>query len=218
MELYYNPMSFPSRAVLLAARALDVGLELKKLDILGGEHMGEEYLKLNPQHTVPFLVDGDLHLSESAAIVMYLADSYGKDDTLYPQDLKKRSIINQRLFFSTGTLFPRFGQTYVVPVLFKGTGINEDGIPGLEDAFNTLNDYLDGNDWVAGEAISIADYCIVTTVSTAEAIGFDVSRYENVAAWLARCKEAIEEYDDLNQNGLDQFATYFAEKLSQLES
>ncbi|KAF6208546.1 hypothetical protein GE061_017004 [Apolygus lucorum] len=185
---------------------------------MAGEHMGEDFLKINPQHTVPVLVDGDLKLAESPAILMYLADSYGKDDALYPQDLQKRARVNNRLFFNVATLMNRLAGAYIVPVLFRGVGINEEMVPMLEDAFNTLNSFLDGNDWVAGEAISIADYSIVTTVSTAEAVGFDISRYENVSSWLARCKEAIEEYDDLNQNGLDAFATAFAGKLSQLES
>lgn len=51
--------------------------------------------KINPLHTVPTIVDGDYVLSESHAIVTYLADKYGKDDWLYPKDLEKRGIVNQ---------------------------------------------------------------------------------------------------------------------------
>lgn len=38
----------------------------------------------------------------------YLVDQYAKDDSLYPKDSKKGAVVNQRLFFSAGTLFPRF--------------------------------------------------------------------------------------------------------------
>lgn len=44
---------------------------------------------------------------------MYLAEKYGKDDSLYPKDVKKRALVNQRLFFDMGTLYQRFGDLYV---------------------------------------------------------------------------------------------------------
>lgn len=44
---------------------------------------------------------------------MYLAEKYGKDDSLYPKDVKKRALVNQRLFFDIGTLYQRFGDLYV---------------------------------------------------------------------------------------------------------
>ena len=62
---------------------------------------------MNPQHTVPTLVEDDgFVLWESHAIMPYLVDKYGKeDDPLYPKDLRKRATINQRLHFNNGVLF-----------------------------------------------------------------------------------------------------------------
>jgi glutathione S-transferase len=45
-------------------------------------------------------------LWDSHAIMAYLVEKYGKDDSLYPKDLRKRAIINQRLHFENGILFP----------------------------------------------------------------------------------------------------------------
>ncbi|ENN73491.1 hypothetical protein YQE_09916, partial [Dendroctonus ponderosae] len=42
-------------------------------------------------------------------IMQYLVDKYAKDDSLYPKDLKKRAIVNLRLFFDACYLFPKFG-------------------------------------------------------------------------------------------------------------
>lgn len=56
---------------------------------------------------MPTLVDGDFKLWESRAIGAYLVRTYGKDDTLYPNDLKARSVVDQRLYFDCGTLYPR---------------------------------------------------------------------------------------------------------------
>lgn len=62
---------------------------------------------MNPQHTVPTLDDDGFYVCDSHAIMTYLISKYGKDKSLYPDDLKKRTRIDQRLHFDSSTLFPR---------------------------------------------------------------------------------------------------------------
>ena len=69
-----------------------------------GEHLTPEFLKLNPMHTTPTVVDGELVMSESRAIACYLANKYAKDDSFYPRDPVKRLHIDQKLYFETGTV------------------------------------------------------------------------------------------------------------------
>lgn len=64
LDLYYCITSPFCRSVLLTARTLGVELNLKEVDIWQGEQFKAEYLALNPEHTVPTLVDGDLVLCE----------------------------------------------------------------------------------------------------------------------------------------------------------
>lgn len=64
--------------------------------------------QINPQHTIPTLVDNGLALWESRAIMVYLVEQYGKNDSLYPKDAKARAVVNQRLYFDMGTLYQRF--------------------------------------------------------------------------------------------------------------
>jgi glutathione S-transferase len=73
MKLYYNPMSPNVRRVRFTAAVLGMQLEEKKLDFTKGEHKNPEYLALNPNGAVPTLVDGDFVLTESRAIMQYLA-------------------------------------------------------------------------------------------------------------------------------------------------
>lgn len=64
IDLYYVPGSSPCRAVLLTAKALGLELNLKLVDLHHGEHMKPEFLKMNPQHTVPTLNDNGFCLWE----------------------------------------------------------------------------------------------------------------------------------------------------------
>ncbi|KAM3959974.1 glutathione S-transferase 1-like [Aphomia sociella] len=113
IDLYLMKGSAPCRAVLLTARALNLEINQKPTDLNKGEHLTPEYLKLNPQHTIPTLVDDGFSIWESRAIMSYLVNKYGKDTSLYPEDPKIRAIIDQRLYFDIGVLYHRFGDFFV---------------------------------------------------------------------------------------------------------
>lgn len=74
---------------------------------------------MNPQHTVPTLVDDDgFVIWDSHAINAYLANKYGKNDSLYPKDPKRRAVVDQRLHFDSNILFPR-GVVIVVSIISR---------------------------------------------------------------------------------------------------
>ena len=64
IDFYYIPESPPCRTVELVANQINVELNKKFLNLAEGEHLKEDFLKINPQHTVPTIVDGDLMLTE----------------------------------------------------------------------------------------------------------------------------------------------------------
>lgn len=65
IDLYYMPESPPCRAVQMVAAHLNIHLNLKNLDLSKGEHYtDQEFVKLNPQHIVPTIVDNGLVLCE----------------------------------------------------------------------------------------------------------------------------------------------------------
>lgn len=94
------------RTVLLTAAAIGLDLELKEVDVAANEHRTDEFLSKNPQHTIPTLEDGGNCIWDSHAIATYLIGKYAEDDSLYPKDLYTRAVINQRLHFESGVLFP----------------------------------------------------------------------------------------------------------------
>ncbi|GLV61319.1 Glutathione S transferase E12 [Carabus blaptoides fortunei] len=111
--VYHTDISPPGRAVLLTASALGLDVDVKEVDIFAKQHLTPEFLKINPQHTVPTLDDNGFIVWDSHAIVAYLVDNYGTTDSLYPKDLKKRAIVNQRMNYDCGVLFPSLKGVYV---------------------------------------------------------------------------------------------------------
>ncbi|KAJ6647487.1 Glutathione S-transferase 1, isoform C [Pseudolycoriella hygida] len=208
IDFYYLPGSAPCRAVLMAAKAVGVELNLKLVDLMSGEQLKPEFLKINPQHTIPTLVDGDLSLWESRAIIAYLVEKYGKTDSLYPKDAAKRALVNQRMYFDMGTLYDRFA-TYYYPQIFAKAPANPENFKKMEEAVGFLNTFLEGQTYAAGDSLTLADITLVATISSYDLAGFDLSKYPNVAKWYSNCKATVPGYD-INEAGLAEFKKFFS--------
>src|SRR5688572_24252019 len=99
MKLYGFPPTCSIRVVWML-RELDVEFELATIDPTKGEHRQPEFLALNPAGKLPVLVDGDFILTESVAIVLYLAEKY-LEKGLLPAELRARADVYRWLLFST---------------------------------------------------------------------------------------------------------------------
>lgn len=109
--LYHSSYSPFSRSVLLLMRYLKLDVELKHLNMMEGEHLKEDFVKINPQHCVPTIDDDGFYLWESRAILAYLLES--KAPELVPTSPKEKAIVNQRLHFELGGLTNKFVQLVV---------------------------------------------------------------------------------------------------------
>lgn len=103
--LYHNIYSPPSRMAFLAAKNLTPDLEIYDLDIFHGAQNSPDFLKLNPMHQVPTLDHDGFIVTESRAIMIYLASLV--DSPFYPaKDLKKKILVDSRLFMdATNTTY-----------------------------------------------------------------------------------------------------------------
>lgn len=97
----------------MTIRNLDLDVEIHIVDLIKGDQMKPEFLKVNPQHQVPVLVDGELTLTESRAIQAYLVNAKKPGNSLYPSDAKSRAIVDQRLYFDATTVFPALVKSLV---------------------------------------------------------------------------------------------------------
>lgn len=97
-----------------------------------------------------------------------------------------------------GTLQTRMGE-YIYSMVKKQP--DSEKFKKCEAALEFLNTMLGGKIYAAGDALTIADITLFATVSSQEAIGFDLSKYENVSKWYSKCKETIPGYD-INEAGV----------------
>lgn len=107
IKLYTAKLSPPGRAVELTAKALGLELDIVPINLIAGDHLKEEFRRLNPQHTIPLIDDNGTIVYESHAIIVYLVTKYAKDDSLYPTDPTTRAKVNAALHFDSGVLFAR---------------------------------------------------------------------------------------------------------------
>src|SRR3954452_5865788 len=95
----------PTRSIRVrwTLQELGVPFESVPVNLLAGEHRRPEFLKINPAGKLPVLVDGDLVLTESVAIVLYLADKY-PEKGLIPTALEQRAQLHRWLLFTATEL------------------------------------------------------------------------------------------------------------------
>ena len=214
MKLYYHPASTVSRTVMLFAAENGVPLEMQVVDLFTGEHHKPAYEDINPNHLVPVLEDGNFRLTESSAILKYLADKTGSP--LYPQDLQARARVNERMDWINTQLCRDFAYGLVYPQIFPSHKRPSDAVQsatlqwGKERAqgwLKVLNDSIlgAGNNYLCGDAMTIADYYGAAFVALGELTGGDYAAYPNVRAWLGRMK-ALKSWREVNQV-IDSYAT-----------
>ncbi|XP_018333400.2 uncharacterized protein LOC108742625 [Agrilus planipennis] len=201
--LYYMEGGAPARSVFFTAKALGIELNSKFVNLFAGEHKKPEFLKINPQHTVPTLVDEDgFVLWDSHAITPYLVGKYAKNDSLYPKDLKKRAVVDQRLHFNNSVLSVRLSFPSKAFFFANAKEVSKEHADSLKEAYGFLEAFLDGNDYFAGDHLTIADFHIAATLTTADIIvPVSPSEFPRITNWLKRIK-ALPYYKDVNEKGL----------------
>lgn len=206
IEFYYMPESPPCRAVEMVAGAVGATLNKHYINLFTKEHLQESYVALNPLHKVPFIVDGSLKLGESRAIMMYLVNKFKPDDEhLYPKDPERRALVDELLFYETGTLFAAQGKL-LRPKLF---GPVKELNPDDEKAYRDCLQYLDkrlgdgGRKFMLSDHLTIADMSLAATFTFAAACDYDLGEFKNLVAYLERMKSAIPNYGEINNKPVE---------------
>ncbi|CAL4133748.1 unnamed protein product, partial [Meganyctiphanes norvegica] len=213
IDLYYMPISPYCRSVQLTAHSLGVELNILHLDLLKNEHLQPEFLALNPQHTVPTFIDGDLVLWESRAICCYLVSAYGKDDSLYPKEPKKRAFVDRMLYFEMGTLGVSFSNMLFASMADESYSPTSSEIDKFHKALGYLEMFLKDHKWAAGSQLTVADLVLVATISGYVKGGLSLEKYPCILKWFKQCEEEIPGYKLLNEKGAEEAGTFYKQKL-----
>ena len=213
MKIYYHPASTTSRPVMLFCAENGVDAQMQVVDLFTGEHMKPPYESVNPSKLVPVLEDGDFRLTESSAILKYLADK--ANSPLYPKDLKERARVNERMDWINTQLCRDFAYGFVYPQIFPGHKRASEAVQaatlawGKERAqgwLKVLDEKILGakNDYLCGPKMTIADYFGASFVALAEALGGNYADHPNIKRWIGRMKQ-LKNWKKVNE-AIDGFA------------
>ena len=219
MKIYYHPASTTSRPVVLFATENKIDAEFQVVDLFTGEHTKPPFEAINPNRLVPVLEDGDFRLTESSAILKYLAEK--TNSPAYPKDLRQRARVNERMDWINTQMCRDFAYGFVYPQIFpahKRPGDEAQGVTlawGKERAkgwMTVLDKNLIGpkNDYLCGNQITIADYFGASFVALGELLRSDFSPYPNVKRWLANMKR-LKSWGKVNE-AIDGYGASFKDK------
>jgi glutathione S-transferase len=198
MKLYMHPVSMTSRPVRLFIAESKIPCEEQVVDLMTGEHLKEPYASINPNKLVPVLEDGDLRLTESSAILKYLADK--ANSPAYPKDLKQRARVNELMDWFNTNFYRDYAYNMAYPQIFANHKRPSDDVQSATVAWGTersrgwltvLDKHWIGptNGYVCGSQITIADYFGACLVTLGEILRVDFSPYPNVQRWLTNMKK-----------------------------
>ncbi|OQR76300.1 glutathione S-transferase 1 [Tropilaelaps mercedesae] len=166
---------------------------------------------LNPQHTIPTLVDGDFALGESRAICTYLINKYAPGHSLYPDCPQKRALVDRYLYFDIGTLYKSIGD-YFYPKLMFGKEYDPEKEQKLKDALGFLEAFLAGQDFLTGSEATVADLSISCSLSMLEITAYGFPGFPTAEAYYNRLKK-LPHWEECNAKGIESFKQFAAGKI-----
>jgi len=187
MKLYgFGPTR--SLRALWGLRELGADFEFVPVKLPAGEHRRPEFLKLNPAGKLPVLVDGDNVVTESAAIVLYLAEKY-PEKKLLPTDLKQRSQVYRWIMFAMTELEQPLWRiakhTFILP---EDQRLPQDVALAKADfaaMARVLEAHMEGRQFIVGDRITAAD-CVTAYLMDWANENKLIDGFSNLRAYLDR--------------------------------
>jgi glutathione S-transferase len=150
---------------------LEIPYEFVMLDMQIGEHRQPDFFEINPFGKVPAVVDGDLKLWESGAILLYLLDRYGK------ADLNERAIAAQWILFANATLGP-------------GIFVEANREREMPRLMQPLDEIFGRREFIAGDQFTVSDVAVGAMLAYIPLmLKLDLSEYPNVMSYMKRIAE-----------------------------
>ncbi|MCA8277488.1 glutathione S-transferase family protein [Burkholderia sp. AU30280] len=177
-----------SQRALWGLKELDADFEFISVNLLQGEHKRPEFLRLNPAGKVPVLVDGDLVIPESAAIVLYLADKY-PEKALLPADPARRAEAYRWVMFAVTELEQPLWRITRHSFIYPPEKRSPADIELAREDFKTmaaiLDKHLEGREFIVGDTLTVADCVTAYLIDWAGECNL-IESFPNLRAYLER--------------------------------
>ncbi len=186
IRIHHFPLSGHAHRAVLFANLAGINHTLVEVDLAGGEHKREPFLSLNPFGQVPVIEDGDEVVSDSNAILVYLARKYAPD--WLPSDPLGEAEVQKFLSQAAGDIANGPAAARLITVF----GVDLD--PGhaaavAQRVFDRLENHLEGRNWLVGDRPTIADVAIYSYTAHAPEGNVSLDAYPNIRALLARIEQ-----------------------------
>lgn len=184
MKLYHYPVSGHSHRVRLFLSLIGVDAELVQVDLGSGENRAAPFLALNRFGQVPVLEDGDTIVSDSNAILVYLAKKYERSDWL-PEDPAGAAAVQRWLSVAAGQIAYGPGAARLV-ALFNARFDMAEVSARAHAILKLIDAELDTRIWIAASRPTLADVALYSYIARAQDGRIALTSYPAVQAWLAR--------------------------------
>lgn len=187
----YGPARSSAGRCFWLLEELNLQYENVKVDLAAKEHKADWFMKINPNGKVPALVDGDVTLFESMAINYYLTEKYKPD--FGGKTIAEKANSQQWSYWAVselqGPMIEILIQKMFMPEGKKDFKLIEENEKILPQYFAVLDQALDGKKFLNGNEFTLADLNVASVASIAHPIGFDLSPYKNINAWMGAIAE-----------------------------
>ncbi len=193
MKLYYFETINPQKACAVA-KYLNSPVEFVRVDLAKGEHKTSAYLAINPNGKVPALVDGQVSIWESNAIMCHLA-RVAKSD-LWPADGAKQIEVLKWLTWNSEHFTRHAGSLYFNYIIKPKFSLGEPDTKAVQEATGfvkqfgaVLDDHLASRAYLLGDQLTVADFAVSVTLPFAAKIHLPLDGFKNIARWQSRLEE-----------------------------
>lgn len=184
MKLHHHPLSGHSHRARLFLTLLGAPHELVEVDLAHGAHRTPEFLALNPFGQVPVLEDGAVTVTDSNAILVYLAKKHSRADWL-PEDAATAAQVQKWLSVAAGEL--RQGPAAARLITVFGAPLPAaETIARAHTTLALIEAALASRAFIAAAHPTIADIALYSYVARAPEGNVDLAAYPELRSWLAR--------------------------------
>lgn len=191
--LYRHPLSGHCHKVELMLSLLGLPFRTVDVDLANGAHKAVDFLSLNAFGQVPVLDDNGIVLSDSNAIIVYLASRYQEADHEWlPSDPARLALAQRWLSVAAGEIARGPAAARLVTV-FGAPIDHDDAINRAAQILSLMEHHLTANEFLANNQLSVADIACYSYVAHAPEGAVTLDQYPNVRAWLMRI-ESLEAF------------------------